>query len=146
MEKYTDILLYTISSISKIYLAYASVFVCLLVLSLIMKKRKMRNAMLIFLLCTIVVYSILVVPRFIDLHSNSFIKIENATIERDDFYNFNSDNLFFGHANIFQPDGKTIEVSGTDFFEFPPTDELEEFYGDIVYAKRSHQLIAMENY
>lgn len=146
MEKYRDILIYTISAISKIYLVYVAVLVSLLVLSLIIKKRKLRNAMLIFLACTIVVYAILVVPRFIDLHSNSFIKVENATIERDDYYNFSTDNLFFGHGNIFQVDGKTIEVSGTDLFEFPPTDELEEFYGDIVYAKRSHQLIAMENY
>ena len=146
MEKYRDILMYTISAITKTYLVYATIFVVILVFSLIFKRKKVRNAMLIFLLCTIVVYSILVVPRFIDLHSNSFIKIENATIERDDFYNFNSDNLFFGHANIFAADGRTIAVSGIDLFELPSTDELEQFYGDIVYAKRSRQLIAMENY
>ena len=93
-----------------------------------------------------IVYSILVIPRFLDLRDDSFIKTENATIKIDNSYTFSTDNLFFGFANIFQVDGKTIEVSGTDFFEFPPTDELEQFCGDIVYAKCSHQLIALEDY
>ena len=62
MEKYRDILMYTISAITKTYLVYATIFVVILVFSLIFKRKKVRNAMLIFLLCTIVVYSILVVP------------------------------------------------------------------------------------
>ena len=146
MEKYRDILMYTISAITKTYLVYAVVLVCILVFSLIFKKKKIRNAMLVFLMCTLITYSILVIPRCLDLRDDSFIEVKNASITIDDFYTPSTDNMFFGHANIFQLDGKTIEVSGTDFFEFPPTDELEEFYGDIVYAKRSHQLIAMENY
>ena len=146
MENYADTLMYTISAITKIYLVYVAILFCVLVFSLIFKRKKVRNAMLILLLCTLTTYSILVIPRYLDLRDDSFIEVENASIMINDFYTFSTDNLFFGHANIFQADGKTIEVSGTDFFEFPPTDELEEFYGNIVYAERSHQLIAMENY
>ena len=146
MEKYRDILMYTISAITKTYLVYAAALACILIFSLIVKSKKVRNAMLVLLLCVLTTYSILVIPRYLDLRDDSFVEVENASIMIDDFYTYSTDNMFFGHANIFQPDGKTIEVSGTDFFEFPPTDELEEFYGDIVYAKRSHQLIAMENY
>ena len=76
----------------------------------------------------------------------SFIKVEKATITLDDFYRFSTEISFFGFANILCSDGKTVEVSGTDFFEWPSSDELEQFYGDIIYVKRSHQLIAMENY
>ena len=146
MEKYRDILIYTISAITKTYLVYIAVLTCVLVFSLIMKRKKVRNAMLAFLICTLITYSILVVPRCLDLRDDSFIEVKYASVMIDDFYNYSTDNLFFGHANIFQANGKTIEVSGTDFFEFPPTYELEEFYGNIIYAKRSHQLIAMEKY
>ena len=146
MEKYRDILMYTISAITKTYLVYAAVLLCILVFSLIIKSKKVRNAVLVFILCTLTAYAVLVVPRYLDLRDESFVKVENATVMMDNSYTFSTDNLFFGHANIFLTDGKTINVSGTDFFEFPSSDELEQFYGDIVYAKRSRQLIAMENY
>ena len=146
MEKYRDILMYTISAITKIYLVYAAVLACILIFSLIIKSKKVRNAMFVLLLCVLTTYSILVVPRYLDLRDDSFIEVENVSVMIDDSYNYSTDNLFFGHAIIFQADGKTIEVSGTDFFEFLTTDELEEFYGNIVYAKRSHQLIEMEKY
>ena len=146
MENYADTLMYTISAITKTYLVYATAFVVILVFSLIFKRKKVRNAMLAFLMCTLITYSILVVPRCLDLRDDSFIKVENATITLDDFYRFSTDIRFFGFANIVCSDGKTVEVTGTDFFEWPSSDELEEFYGDIVYAKRSRQLVAMKNY
>ena len=146
MEKYRDILIYTISAITKTYLVYIAALTCVLVFSLIMKRKKVRNAMLVFLICTLITYSILVVPRCLDLRDDSFIKVENASITLDDFYRLSTDIGFFGFANIVSSNGKTVEVSGTNFFEWPSADELEQFYGDIVYAKHSRQLISMENY
>ena len=39
-EKYRDILMYTISAITKTYLVYATIFVVILVFSLIFKRKK----------------------------------------------------------------------------------------------------------
>lgn len=144
MEEYRDILTHTISIITKTYLVYAAVLTLVLVLGLIIKSKKIRNAMLGLLMCTLITYAILVVPRLYDLHNNSFVKVKNATIMFDEMYTVKTDMLFFGHANIVHYDGKTISVSGTDFLEFPAYDLYQKYYGDIVYAKYSHQLIAME--
>ena len=145
MEEYRDMLIYTISVISKIYLVVAVVIGIILVFGLIIKSKKVRNAMLVFLACILITYAILVVPRFYDLHNDSFVKVENASIIPDDFYTYSTDIMFFGHADIILSDGETIEVSGTDFFEFSSI-EMEECYGDVVFAKYSRQLISIENY
>lgn len=144
MEEYRGMLIYTISVISKMYLVYATVIGVILVLSLIFKSKKVRNAMLIFLACTLIVYAFLVVPRFYDLHNDSFVKVENVSVIPEDFYTYSTDMMFFGHADIILPGGETLEVSGTDFFEFPSV-ETEECYDEIVYAKHSRQLISVKN-
>lgn len=146
MESYRDILIYTISAISKIYLVYTAILVLVLVFSLIIKSKKVRNVMLVLLICTLITYSVLVIPRFYDLHNNSFINIEDATITLDDMYTVSTNIMFFGFASIVTCDGKTIEVLGTDFFEFPSSKLNEQYCGDIVYAKYSRQLISIENY
>lgn len=144
MDKYREILMYTISTISKIYLVYVAVLVFVLIFSLIVKTKKLRNTMLGLLMCTLIIYAILIVPRFYDLKNDSFIKVENAKIMLTDMYTVSTNIMFFGHAEIVPFDGRTIEVSGTDFIVIP-SDELDkECYRNVVYAKYSRQLIAME--
>lgn len=144
MEKYREILMYTISIISKIYLVYVVVLVLALIFSIIIKAKKVRNATLGLLICTVIIYTVLVVPRFYDLQNDSFIKVENAKIKLNDMYTVSTNIMFFGHAEIIQFNGKTIEVSGTDFIEIPPSESDKEYYKNVVYAKHSRQLIAIE--
>lgn len=145
MEKYRDVLTITISVITKTYLVYAAVLMCVLIFSFIIKKKKLRNTMLVLILCTLIAYAILVVPRFLDLHNDSFVKVENSTLIKDEMTTDSTNIIFYGSAYIVSSDGKSIQVSGTDFFEVPPYVQYEQYYGDIVYAKYSRQLITMEN-
>lgn len=150
MEDYREILLYTISIITKTYFVYMLSIVIALILCFIFKNkakvRKIRNGLLAVLVCVLIAYSVLFIPRYIDLKNDSYIKVEEAALSIDETNTIKNSGsiMFYGYADVFLKDGGSIKVFGINFFEFPTSDPYEKYYGDIVYAKHSRQIIAVE--
>ena len=51
--------------------------------------------------------------------------------------------MFYGLADVFSKEGKSFKLLGVNFFELSQNPN-EEYYGDVVYAKYSRQLIAVK--
>ena len=152
METYNEILTDIILWVSKIYAVLFGVLIIALILCLLLKKKFNTKYLTIvvagFLLCEIASYMIFSVPRVIDLKNESYVTVENSTLILDTSNNNpkGSNVMFFGYAHIMPENGKSIRVSGINYFDLTGINELdpEDYCYDIVYAEHSHQLIDME--
>lgn len=152
MELYDETLIYTITTITKMYainlgLVLIAFVVCLLLKKRINIKRPIQILIGIFL-CGLVSYLLLIVPRVVDLKNSEYIRVENSTLIVDQFNNNpkGSNVMFFGYAHIMPKNGRSIRVNGIDFFDLSNIKNIDTaiYNYDIIYAKHSHQLIAME--
>lgn len=86
------------------------------------------------------------VPRLIDLKQNTFVTIENGklVIDETNVLKNSGSIMFYGYADAFKSDGSSTKLLGVNFFEWPSAEPNQEYYGNIVYAKYSRQLIALE--
>ena len=152
METYNAILTAVIITVSKVYAVFFGILVFALILSLLLKKKFNTKYLTIvvtgFLLCEIVAYTFFAVPRVIDLKNESYVTVENSTLILDPSNNNpkGSNVMFFGYAHIMPENGKSIRVSGIDYFDLTGINEIdpEDCCYNIVYAEHSHQLIDME--
>ena len=150
MDKYIKTLEYTIEVIAKTYMVIILVLLCTLFLCLILKNkfntRKISMILTILLICAFLSAGVLLGPRLIDLKQNSFVTIENGRLLVDDTNSVSSGGsiMFYGFADAFTKDGSSTRLLGINFFELPSAEPNQEFYGDIVYAKYSRQIIALE--
>ncbi len=148
--KYTEILENIIEIIVKSYAVIISVNLAVLIVTTALKNKfnfkKIRTFLTVVLICACLSASIVLVPRFIDLQQNSFITIENARLSIDETNTLRNSGsiMFYGIADAFYSDGNSIKIYGVNFFELSPN-PYEEYYGDIVYAKHSRQLIAIKD-
>lgn len=152
MENYKEVLTYTIGMITKIYLVYGSVLMLAFIVSVIIKNKlntkKVYRTLLVFFICTLISYAILVIPRLIDLRTDSYVQVKDATLIIDETNTISKSSgsiMFFGYGDVLSTEGDSVDVVGINFFELPSSDPYVKYVGDIVYAKYSRQIIAIEN-
>ncbi len=150
MDLYRDTLQYTIEIIAKSYMVIILVNLCALFFSFILKNKfntkKVSIALTVILICACLSASLVLVPRLIDLKQNKFITIENGKLVLDETNVLKNSGsiMFYGYADAFKSDGSSTKLLGVNFFEWPSAEPDQEYYGNIVYAEHSRQLIAIE--
>lgn len=150
MDLYKDTLQHIIEIIAKSYTVITVVNLCALFFSLALKNKfktkKISITLMVILICVCLSASIVLVPRLIDLKQSTFVTIENGKllIDETNVLKNSGSIMFYGYADAFNNDGSSIKLLGVNFFEWPSTEPNQEYYGNIVYAKYSRQLIALE--
>lgn len=146
---YKETLEYIIGTIAKSYAVIISVNLAALVASIALKNKfnlkKIRILLSVILICACLSASLVLIPRIVDLKQNSFVTIEDARLSIDETNVLKNSGsiMFYGYADAFSADGNSIKIYGVNFFELSQN-PYEEYYGNIVYAKYSRQLIAIE--
>lgn len=149
IEAYRETLEHIIGIILKSYAAILLVNLVALIASVILKNKfnlkKIRNLLIVILICSSFCATLVLVPRVVDLQQNNFVTIENGklTVDETNVLKNSGSIIFYGLGDAFSSNGNSIKLLGINFFELPPN-PYEEYYGDIVYAKYSRQLIAIE--
>lgn len=150
MDLYRDTLQHIIEIIAKSYIVITLVNLCALFFSFVLKNKfntkKISITLTVILICVCLSASFVLVPRLIDLKQNTFVTIENGklVIDETNVLKNSGSIMFYGYADAFKSDGSSTKLLGVNFFEWPSTEPNQEYYGNIVYAKYSRQLIALE--
>lgn len=148
--EYREILETIIETIVKSYAVIISVNLVALIASIVLRNKfnlkRVRNALSVILICICLSAGVVLIPRLIDLNQNSYITIEDGRLSVGSTNSTSSGGsiMFYGYADAFSADGNSIKLVGINFFELS-SNPYEEYYGDIVYAKYSRQLIAVED-
>lgn len=152
MELYRETLQYIIVTIAKSYAVIISVNLVALIATLVLKKKfnikKIRNLLIAILICACLSAGFVLIPRVIDLKQNSFVTLENGKlfVGSTNSISVGGSIMFYGFADAFSADGNSVKLTGINFFDLPQSpNPNQEYYGDIVYAEHSRQLIAVEN-
>lgn len=149
IEAYKETLEYIIETIVKSYAVILSVnLIALIVCTLLKNKfnlKKIRILLIVILICASFCFTLVLVPRVVDLQQSNFITIEDAKLVVDETNVLKNSGsiMFYGLADVFPQEGKSIKLLGVNFFELSQNPN-EDYYGDVVYAKYSRQLIAIE--
>lgn len=149
IEAYRETLEYIIEIIIKSYAVILSVNLGALIACILLKNKfnlkKIRILLIVILICASFSATFVLVPRVVDLQQGNFVTIENGklTVDETNVLKNSGSIMFYGLADAFSSDGNSIKLFGINFFELSPN-PYEEYYGDIVYAKHSRQLIAIE--
>lgn len=150
MDLYRDTLQHIIEIIAKSYIVIILVNLCALFFSFVLKNKfntkKISITLTVILICVCLSASFVLVPRLIDLKQNTFVTIENGklVIDETNVLKNSGSIMFYGYADAFKSDGSSTKLLGVNFFEWPSTEPNQEYYGNIVYAEYSRQLIALE--
>lgn len=150
MDLYRDTLQHIIEIIAKSYIVIILVNLCALFFSFVLKNKfntkKIIITLTVILICVCLSASFVLVPRLIDLKQNTFVTIENGklVIDETNVLKNSGSIMFYGYADAFKSDGSSTKLLGVNFFEWPSTESNQEYYGNIVYAEYSRQLIALE--
>lgn len=150
MDIYRDTLEYIIGVIIKSYAVIISVNLVALIICTVLKNKfnlkKIRVLLTVILICASLSAGLVLVPRLVDLNQSAFITIEDGKLSVDETNVLKNSGsiMFYGSADAFSSDGNSIKLMGINFFELSSSDPYQEYYGDIVYAKYSRQLIAIE--
>lgn len=151
LEAYRDTLEYIIGVIAKSYAVIILVNLVALIVSIVLKNKfdlkKIRVALSGILICICLSASVVLIPRLIDLNQNAFTKIEDGRLFVGSTNSIGSGGsiMFYGYADAFSADGNSVRLTGINFFDLPQSpDPNQEYSGNIIYAKYSHQLIAVE--
>ncbi len=152
MELYRETLEYIIGIIAKSYAVIISVNLIALIATVALKNKfnlkKIKALLTVILICACLSASIVLIPRVVDLKQNSFVTVENGKLSVGSTNSTSSGGsiMFYGFADAFSADGNSVKLTGINFFELSQRpNSNQEYYGDIVYAEHSHQLIAVEN-
>ncbi|MBR3995069.1 MAG: hypothetical protein IKI97_07290 [Clostridia bacterium] len=149
IEAYKETLEYIIETIAKSYTVILSVNLVALIACVLLKNKynlkKIRVLLIVILICASFCFTLVLVPRVVDLQQSNYITIEDAKLVVDETNVLKNSGsiMFYGIADAFPKEGKSIKVLGVNFFELSQNPK-EEYYGDIVYAKYSRQLIAVK--
>lgn len=150
MDLYRDTLQNIVEIIAKTYTVITLVNLCALFFSFVLKNKfntkKISITLTVILICVCLSASFILVPRLIDLKQNTFVTIENGklVIDETNVLKNSGSIMFYGYADAFKSDGSSTKLLGVNFFEWPSAEPNQEYYGNIVYAKYSRQLIALE--
>lgn len=150
MDLYRDTLQNIIEIIAKSYIVITLVNLCALFFSFVLKNKfntkKISITLTVILICVCLSASFVLVPRLIDLKQNTFVTIENGklVIDETNVLKNSGSIMFYGYADAFKSDGSSTKLLGVNFFEWPSAEPNQEYYGNIVYAEYSRQLIALE--
>lgn len=151
LDAYRDTLAYVIGVIAKSYAVIILINLSALIVSVVLKNKfnlkKIRVALSVILICVCLSASVVLIPRLIDLNQNAFITIEDGKLSVGSTNSTGSGGsiMFYGYADAFSADGNSIKLTGINFFELPLSpDPNQEYFGDIVYAEHSRQLIAVK--
>lgn len=150
MDLYRDTLQNIIEIIAKTYTVITLVNLCALFFSFVLKNKfntkKISITLTVILICVCLSAIFVLVPRLIDLKQNTFVTIENGklVIDETNVLKNSGSIMFYGYADAFKSDGSSTKLLGVNFFEWPSAEPNQEYYGNIVYAKYSRQLIALE--
>ncbi len=152
MDLYRDKLQHIIEISAKSYIVIASVILCTLFISFVLKNKfntkKVSIALTALLVLVCLSAGVVIGPKLVDLKQNAFVTIENSKLVIGETNRTGSGGgavrISGGYAYAYKSDGSSIQVIGVNFFEWPSSEPNQEFYGDIVYAEHSRQLIAIE--
>ncbi len=152
MDLYRDTLQHIIEISAKSYVVIILVILCALFFSFVLKNKfntkKVSIALIAILILVCLSAGVVLVPKLADLKQNSFVTIENSKLVIGETNSTGSGGgavrISGGYAYAYKSDGSSIQLVGVNFFELPSSEPNQEFYGDIVYAEHSRQLIAIE--
>lgn len=151
MDAYREILEHIIYATVKSHIIVASGLVVIAIICFLLKKKFNTKEIVKWSLIIAAVIclkaGVQTIPAVIDLKQNSFVTIEDGRLVpyRSSNHRFNAVAEFNqGEAYAIDKSGNSVGVCGTDFFDALSDKDVQEIYGDIVYAKHSGQLIAVE--
>ena len=151
MDAYREILKHIIYATVKSHIIVASVLVVIAIICFLLKKKfnteEIVKWSLIIAAVTCLKAGAQTVPAIIDLKQNSFVIIEDGRLVPYKNSNPRLDliaKLNQGEAYAIDKSGYSVGVCGTYFFDALSDEDTQEIYGDVVYAKHSRQLIAVE--
>ena len=146
MEKYKNLLIVVLTQVTILNAIILGVLLLTVIISAIFKNKlnfkKIASNCVVIIVCIIIEFTFFAVPRLIDIKEQDYIVCKNSSISIEAMNKYDGSFLVYGIGKIKLEDGKSITVTGTEFVDLPTdSSSYQVFYGTIVYAKRSKQIV-----
>ncbi len=143
---YDNLLLYTLKIIllwnaGLLLIVLATIFIGFFIRKKINFNKLLINCMIIAV-CILIEFSFLAIPRIVDINSQNYIVVDNATMSLTAMNDFDGSLFVFGIGKVTDENGKKTTVTGTELLELPTNSNAhQKLSGKITYSKYSHQIL-----
>ncbi len=145
-EFYYENLKSSFVSIAEINIILLVLALLLLFVGIILKKQNLfiKKMAIAGLVCILLESAVLLIPRAVDMQKKSFVELKNASFSVTGINGlYDGSMTFFGVGQAIDEFGEVHTIVGTNLCDIPDKSLGKKYFGTVVYAKHSRQIVAI---